>query len=234
MNPFNRYRIVAILTAYKRNYFRDQIESLLSQSIPPDLIIILQNESHIDLSEVLDHYRERESIKLIRSEVNTKFWGRFAIAQLFNSEFILILDDDIIPGDRWIENCLRLSQEKNCIVCANGRSYKNDNGFGDNGIVHEDIRTAFGGHSWFFRKEWTKYMWEFIPESYDTGEDITFCASAKIIGGIETWVPRQNLNDGTSAHQQNFSGDDKASWRAADWNQKRKEICEHFTNLGWK
>ncbi len=229
---FNRHKIVAVLTAYKRNYFELQIESLLSQTVAPDLIVILQNEQHVDLSDIRRKYKDR--IKLIQSELNTKFWGRFAISNLFNSEFILILDDDIIPANGWIENCLRLSLQKNCIVCANGRSFQNDCGFGDSGVVNEDTMAAFGGHSWFFRKEWLKYMWQFDPYTYDTGEDITFCASAKILGGIETWVPKQHFENDTSAHKQNFSGDEKASWRSTDWNQKRKEICDHFIRLGWK
>jgi len=228
---FDKYNLVAVLTAYKRDYFELQIQSLISQTVSPDLIVIFQNESHIDLSLIKEKYGEK--IRIIKSELNTKFWGRFAISQIFNCEFILILDDDIIPGDKWVENCFRLSSEKNCVVCANGRSFNNDAGFGDSGLVDADTRTAFGGHSWFFKKEWLRYLWNFAPVTYDTGEDITFCAAVKILGGIETWVPRQSLQDGTSAHMKNFSGDEKASWRTSNWNSKRAEICQHFVSLGW-
>lgn len=229
---FEHYKIVTVLTAFKRNYFAEQIQSLLAQTVPPDLIVVLQNENHVDLSNIYENFGER--VKVIKSDLNTKFWGRFALAQLFNSDFILVLDDDIIPGKKWIENCLRLCEEKNCVVCANGRSFNNDNGFGDSGEVTQDTRTAFGGHSWFFKKDWLKYFWNFSPLTYDTGEDITFCASVKILGDIETWVPKQSLNDHTSAHMRNFSGDENASWRTSNWNEKRLEICRHFIDLGWK
>jgi glycosyltransferase involved in cell wall biosynthesis len=228
---FDKYNLVAVLTAYKRNYFELQIESLISQTVPPDVIVIFQNESHTDLTQIKQKYGEK--IKIIKSELNTKFWGRFAISQIFNSEFVLILDDDIIPGNKWVENCFRLALEKNCVVCANGRSFNNDNGFGDSGVVDTDTRAAFGGHSWFFKKEWLAHFWNFSPVTYDTGEDITFCAAVKILGGIETWVPKQSLHDGTSAHMRNFSGDDNASWRSSNWGNKRLEICQHFISLGW-
>jgi hypothetical protein len=228
---FQRYNLVAVLTAYKRNYFELQIECLISQTIAPDLIVILQNEKHIDLLPIKEKFGK--SVQVINSELNTKFWGRFAISQILNSEFILILDDDIIPGNRWVENCYRLAKEKNSVVCANGRSFNNDGGFGDSGIVDSDTKTAFGGHSWFFKKEWLRYFWSFEPFTYDTGEDITFCASVKILGGIDTWVPRQSIQDGTSAHMKNFSGDENASWRVSNWNAKRLEICQHFIKLGW-
>ena len=84
---FQRYNLVAVLTAYKRNYFELQIESLISQTIAPDLIVILQNEKHIDLLPIKEKFGE--SVQVINSELNTKFWGRFAISQILNSEFIL-------------------------------------------------------------------------------------------------------------------------------------------------
>lgn len=229
---FERRQIVAILTVYKRDYLSLQLGSLFNQSVCPDLIVVLQNDSLTEIN--LDKYEGDDRIVIVRSSYNTKFWGRFAIAQIINSEYILILDDDIVPESRWVENCYRLLQEKNCVVCANGRGFKNDQGFGDSGEVGDDTQTAFGGHSWFFRKEWLKYMWEFPPISYETGEDITFCASCKIVGGIETWVPRQSLSDQTSAHMNNFSGDENASWRSSNWGEKRLEICDHFLKLGWK
>jgi len=225
---FDKYNIVAILTAWKRDYFNQQITALLNQTIKPDLIVIFNN-GNLDLS----HHKKTfgEQIKIINSELNTKYWGRFAIANLFNTDYILLMDDDTIPASRWVENCLRLHNEKNCIVTANGRSVNDDDNFGDGGNATHDRKAAFGGHSWFFKKEWLKYFITEKPLSYLTGEDISFCALCKIKGGIETWVAKQGGE--TSADTIFYADDEHASYRLNDWSNIRINILKHFQNKGW-
>lgn len=226
---FKETKIVAILTAYKRkDYFISQIESLLHQTVKIDRIIIFNNGT-INFKYLKRRFKEK--LFIINSDLNTKYWGRFAISNLCNSEYVLILDDDIVPGSKWLENCLRLCTEKNCIVTGNGRCINNESFYGDDGFVDTDIKIGFGGHSWFFKKEWLKYFICEKPLNYFTGEDISFSALCKIKGGIETWLPKQEYE--TSAHKYNFSGDDKASFRTNNWDTIRKEMCKHFQKQGW-
>lgn len=226
---FDNNKIITILTAYKRNYFQQQIESLKSQTVKIDKIIILQNEKHIDLTCIKETFPD---IYIISSDYNTKYWGRYAIASICNTEYILMMDDDIIPGKQWIENCFRMNQTENCIVCGNGRDINNIEAIGDSGRVDKDTQMAFGGHSWFFRKEWVKYILNEKPVSLYTGEDIAFCALSKIHGGITTWIPEQHGE--TSSHKENYSGDQHASFRTGNWDEARKNICKYYVNKGWK
>jgi GT2 family glycosyltransferase len=224
---FDNNKIVAILTAYKRNYFKQQLDSLINQSIVPEKIVIFNN-GDLNLNYLKEEY---PTINIINSDLNTKFWGRFAIANLFNTEYVLMLDDDIIPGRLWIENCLRLCNEKNAIITGNGRCINNSKCWGDGGYVTEDTKVAFGGHSWFYKKEWLQYFLCEKPLNYDTGEDITFSALCKIKGNIETWVPKQEGE--TSSHLRSFGDDEHASFRKNNWGETRYEMCQHFINNGW-
>lgn len=226
---FDKHKIAAILTAWKRDYFPELIDSLLKQTMPPEIIVIFNNGRE-DLTYLKKMFKDTK-IYLINSDYNTKYWGRFAMSYLVNSEYILLVDDDTIPAPKWIENCYRLCNEKNCIVTGNGRSIRNDESYGDGGYVAEDMQIAFGGHSWFFKKEWLKYYISESPISYETGEDISFCASLKINGGIETWLPKQGGD--TSAHMRSYSGDGNQSYDLYNWSEKRLEICEHYIKLGW-
>jgi len=110
--------ISVILTAYKRDYFGEQIKAIKNQTIKPKHIYIWQNGNFVNV----DKYR-KEGVKLIKSDENFKFHGRFAFALLMKTEYVAIFDDDIIPGVGWLENCLNLSKEKNCIVGQNGRNF---------------------------------------------------------------------------------------------------------------
>ena len=66
---FEKYNIVAILTAWKRDYFKEQLNSLINQTVKVDKIIILNNGGS-DLS-----YLKNEvncEISIIKSEVDTQ------------------------------------------------------------------------------------------------------------------------------------------------------------------
>lgn len=226
---FDKHKISVILTAWKRDYFPELIGSIVKQTVKPEQIVIFNNGDQ-DLTYLTKMFRN-ENIHLINSSYNTKYWGRFAMSYLVNSEYVLLIDDDTIPGPKWVENCLRLCNEKNCIVTGNGRSIRNEICYADSGFLEFDTKVAFGGHSWFFKKEWLHHFLSETPVSYETGEDISFCATLKLKAGIETWVPMQKGEN--SAHMNNYAGDGNQSFSLQDWSEKRLAICEHYIKLGW-
>jgi hypothetical protein len=126
-------RLTVVLTQYKRNCTEAQLRALFRQTIVDriDRIIIFQNENHIDLSflDAIDFSadvifggpdvmsRLRDMIQVIRSpQWNTKYYGRFALPLLFDTEFSAIFDDDTIPQPRYLEVAIALSARKNAIV----------------------------------------------------------------------------------------------------------------------
>ena len=94
--------ITAILTAYKRReYLPMQVEALRRQTRPPSEIWIWCNDNESaadDLSDLAD--------RVILTNTNWKFWGRFALANLVRTPLVCILDDDILPQPKWLENCM--------------------------------------------------------------------------------------------------------------------------------
>ena len=44
--------------------------------------------------------------RVIDCSYNFKFYGRFAIALFAETKFVTIIDDDTIPGEQWLQNCL--------------------------------------------------------------------------------------------------------------------------------
>jgi hypothetical protein len=231
--------VSVILTAYKRDYFTQQIKAIQNQTIKPKEIYIWQNGNYINI----DRYRKM-NVKLIKSDENFKFHGRFAFGLLMQTEYVAIFDDDIIPGKRWLENCLKLSKEKNCIVGANGRNYNSKKkihvGIGPNNnkdFLSTPCKADLVGHCWFFKKEWLKYMWRQIPFSYDNGEDIHFCFTSKLFGNIDSYVAGQsNNNMDTKADTMNdkYAQDQHASWKISNHQKIRINIAENFIKIGFK
>jgi GT2 family glycosyltransferase len=194
--------ITAILTLYKRPHvLQEQIDSLRNQTFPPQQIIIWKNFADGYLFP--DHIKNDTSIITIESSQNFGVWARFAVGLLANTEYICIFDDDTIPGKKWFENCLVTIKEVNGLlgtiglIFDNKEKYSNNKRFGWDGNNETTIRVDIVGHSWFFKREWLKYLWEVTPD-YNKflrcGEDIGFSWALQK-NGINTYVPPHPKND---------------------------------------
>ncbi len=193
LSPPSEQTVTAILTVYKRGqYLSAQVEALRNQSVPPVEIWLWCNSSDVpmkDYSKLVD--------RVIISNSNWKFWGRFALANMARTQFVCLFDDDILPQVNWIKNCLTtINNGTNCILGGSGvllpagGGYSSKHKVGWNGH-HYDQATQVDlvGHAWFFDKKHLKYMWEEAPYSWENGEDIHFSAMALKHGGVATVVP---------------------------------------------
>ncbi len=62
-------------------------------------------------------------MKLVRSDENFKFHGRFLLPLAFRTEFTCVWDDDILPGKNWLEHVLNASKRLGgALIGGNGRN----------------------------------------------------------------------------------------------------------------
>lgn len=225
-------RITVILTAYKRDYFREQISAIRSQTgVEIDTIFLWQNEAHVNVDQM------RESgVKLVKSDHNFKFWGRFSLAFMARTSFVAIFDDDMVPGEEWLANAIRCCQQHNCIAGANGRIFDGKSDWyrvGDQGRVLADTPVDFVGHCWVFRTEYLKAFFVERPHSFENGEDLHFSLSAKLNYGIDSYVVRQ-VNERTSAAARDFGRDEHATHLVLPKHDAvRMEIFRYWTDRGY-
>jgi len=228
--------VLVILSAYKRNYFKEQIEAIKRQkNVNIKEILLWQNEDHLDLSFLREY-----GVKIIQSDVNFKFHGRFTLPLLYdNIDYTAIFDDDTIPSDGWLENAIRLVDDKNCIAGQNGRSYnwstKKFNGGsigGDSGHMPKDTKFDLVGHCWVFKTELVRNLWKQKQVSYETGEDMQFCLSSKYHLNVDSYCVKQTDNTNTGQLKKQYGGDKDASFRTLGnrHHELRSEIFEKWAN----
>lgn len=191
--------VTAILTVYKRGqYLGQQIEALRAQSCPPDEIWVWINnadEPIEDVSELAD--------RVVVSNTNWKFWGRFALANMARTQYVCLFDDDILPQINWLKHCMHtLNSGTNGILGGSGvilpaeGGYSSKHKVGWNGHHYDTVtQVDLVGHAWFFDRRLLRYMWEEPPLSWENGEDIHFSAMALKHGGAGTYVPPHPEND---------------------------------------
>lgn len=238
----NTIDLTVILNSYNRpNNIQTQIEYINKQSLKPKEIWVWCNKGTEGLPKITT-----PNIKIIQSNHNFKFHGRFALAQLTQTKYICIFDDDCFPQPKWFENCLNTMNKVNGILGCSGIYLKGTkymphekigwNGTNNNSISEVDLV----GHSWFFKKEHLKYLWYEEPITWDNGEDIQFSYLAQKYGNIGTFVPPHPINSkeiwGNDYTLGVKHGNDKNATYLQTKNhfQLRDMLCESYIKKGWK
>jgi hypothetical protein len=183
--------ISVILNSYKRqNYLNKQIESVLSQSVPPEKILVWNNGKELSYPD--------KNVVIANSSFNFGVWSRFAFALNADTEFVCVLDDDTFPQTRFFENCLEQMEKKPALLGARGlrflspNRYHPFNSFGWDSPNELSEVVDIVGHAWFFKREWLTAFWREQPAIGATrliGEDIHFSYMLQKYMGISTMVP---------------------------------------------
>jgi glycosyltransferase involved in cell wall biosynthesis len=235
--------ITVILNVYNRGYaIEKQIEAIKNQSIKIDdeNIWIWYNKGK-NPQPLPNNSKHRTFV----CNENTKFHGRFTAALLVKTKYVAMFDDDIIPGNRWFENCINSIEKCNGIIGGSGVSlYSKDyqphvkHGWNGNIKPSEITRVDLVGHAWFMKREWMKYMWFEEPFSWDNGEDIMFSYLCQKYGKINTFVPPHPMNDmslWSNTEGGKLGSDENATWlHNKDHYQLRDFVCNKCIENGWK
>mmetsp|Transcript_93254 Transcript_93254/g.161642 ORF Transcript_93254/g.161642 Transcript_93254/m.161642 type:complete len:391 (-) Transcript_93254:213-1385(-) len=247
--------IAVILTQYLRPHLRSQLELLQKQTLRPTQIYVVQNAPEPNVQKMIAagkwHVPDVEAILKDFPEVmhvdyrnfNSKFFGRFALALSLATDYVMIMDDDVSPGPKYLEKTLELSLKYNAIVCETGRLFQpGSEGNFSIGIVtapiDQPVQVDFGGHIWFFKREWAHYMWALQPVTMLTCEDAHLSIAAMVLGNISTYVPPQPERDkalwGTTIKKR---GDDivaQSKNRIRYPAHTRTKILQYWVQKGWK
>lgn len=235
--------ITVILTAYRRSeYLAQQIEALRAQSIPPKEIWVWSNQSEDELRDV-----SNLADRVVVSNSNFLFWGRFSLANLVRTKYVAIFDDDILPQPKWFENCLKTIESGidgilggSGVLLPVGGGYSSKHKVGWNAHhLESPAQVDFVGHCWFMRKEYVNFMWREEPFSWDNGEDMHLSYMALKYGNIKTFVPPHPENDPSLWSCRPDFGKvvgrlNVATYKTQDHKQTRSDIVNHHVADGWQ
>jgi hypothetical protein len=242
--------IAAIISLWKRNYLEEQLESLLAQSLPPKEIVLVQNEaSMLDVGPIVRKFSGcKAEITCVKADVNYKYFFRFAIGSLVQTEYLFFVDDDIIPGKHWLGLCVEKSCQYNAIISPTGRIIPKDSFRPEKMFIYrrperyvagdatdeeenssvKDRLVDYGCNSYFIRSEWIKHFWSIWPQTLSSGEDIHLSASFMLGDAIPTVVPQQTTLETSGNLRRHYGGDEHAAWRRKDFIPTREMIFRYL------
>lgn len=131
----------------------------------------------------------------VQTPDNLGCFARFSLVGVCQTEAVMVLDDDTVPGCKWAENCINVMEahKRDVILGCRGIILKGPSyaPFKEAGLYGGNIHTQecdLVGHSWFFMREHGHFMFDRMPVLWSTGEDMHFSAHAKM-AGIRTYCP---------------------------------------------
>lgn len=197
--------ITVVMNGFKRPHtLKEQYEAIKAQTIKDIEILLWVNKvDNVEFDkEIL------ENCKTIVSSTDFGSWGRFSAALNARTKYVCVIDDDTIPGKKWLENCLNTIKTHYGILSTRGvlmnigydeyypapQSYKAIGWCNPN---EEITRVDMGCHSWFFDKALLRAFWaempDWIPMRY--GEDTHLSYAIKKHFGFNTYIPPHPKND---------------------------------------
>lgn len=196
--------ITVILNGYKRPHvLEEQYQAIQNQTFNDIDVMLWSNYDE----KAFNLYPKNIVDKCASSFANVNFgvWARFAYALNANSHFVCVIDDDTIPGKRWIENCINTMQKQKGLLGCRGVRFTDDDYKNYPGCKYDSIcgnneeieRVDIMGHSWFFEKNWLRAYWAEMPETILQygGEDMHFSYVLQKHFGLFTYVPAQPKDD---------------------------------------
>ncbi|CAL5020118.1 unnamed protein product [Urochloa decumbens] len=190
-------RVTVILNHFKRRTLCAQLDQLRRQTLPFHRAWVLSfgSPNEATLRRIVESYNDSR-ISFVSSGYDFKYYGRFQMALQSESDFVYVLDDDMIPGARMLEILCHVGgTEKygNAVLGSIGRilpfrqkdftfpSYRKFRSK-EAGLYLPDpayditvdriVQVDFLSSSWFLPADLVKTLFIETPFTFMTGEDL--------------------------------------------------------------
>lgn len=206
--------VTTVLSCYKRpQYLLEQIDNIRNQTVKSDIWV------DYTLVDGVHQVKLPNDIKVSYRNHNLYHIGRFFYALSVPTEYVFICDDDMMPGSNYLQHCIDLIEQEDCVVTGYGLvldtskpGYNPSQRLGWHSIpLNEPINVDMAGQSWFMKKSTLKYIAYEEPYSYLNGEDLHFSYMLKKYSNIPIKVASHKQNE-----PHNWSNDPKYGYRGRD------------------
>jgi len=240
--------ISVILNGFKRPHtLREQYAAVKSQTADDVDVMFWGNYDENSMDKFPSEVIEECSSAFCNK--NLGVWARFAFALNSFSQYICILDDDTIPGSKWLENCLETSKTHHGLLGCRGVRMTGDDYRNYPACEYEDIGASsynesaeevdIMGHCWFFERDWLRAYWAEMPASplLFGGEDMHMSYAIQKHFGLMTYVPPHPKDDPEmwgSLNASKYGEDMAATSRTSEGHMQAHSYWNYILSQGYQ
>ena len=240
--------ITVVLTAFKRiDSLRVQLDSIKNQTLKPQEVWLFQDKISKDYEIQLKEELLEEFDNVCIAQENVGVWGRFEFAKKAKTEYVCIFDDDTIPGNRWLENCMDNMKKNEGIYGAIGVTVFNNNDYPYSNYCRvgwqrpnpETCEVDFVGHSWFLKTEWLTFMFEDAKNmrKYKYAAEDMSVSYAALLHDIKTYVPAHPFDNyeiwGSLPESGTILGQNSVALSGNGNAKRMNDAIKELENMGW-
>lgn len=231
--------IGVVLTVHKRpQLLAEQLAAIRRQSARVAEVTIWDNASSYGYTDLPLYPHEN----VVWCTKNWGVWPRFLLAACLETDYVCVFDDDTIPGDDWLRNCLNTIQQLPpfSLVGAVGvlfpdgtRERREYVGWKNpiDGIVHADIV----GHSWFCERRLLDWFVVDHKCGPTCGEDYHLSARAREKGGFVVCPPHPPERKSLWGSLNGAHGNDEHALYLQPGEEEKKHAAhDRLRKAGWK
>lgn len=204
--------VTVVLTTYRRYEILPMQLEALSRSTYEIKRVMIWNNGAVPVD-----FR-RLGVDGVNASRNWGFFCRFALAQLADTEFVAIIDDDALPGPRWFEACAAHLASEDAILGSCGDIIDGERVGWDSwqakcpaSLNHKTTEVDHIGMSWFLRPSTLSVMFREQPATWGIAEGVHL-----------SWMARKYLN--VRSYVTGYPNEDRAAW-ATDPNYSQYWNC---------
>jgi hypothetical protein len=135
----------------------------------------------------------------VASDFDFRYYGRFQMALQAPTEFVYVVDDDIIPAPGYVAHCISHVRELEGAVGTFGWRFPNRQiaSYRDGEWLHSlpprpnvvvpTVASMLCCH-FFLKTEWVRHLWADEPLTFRTGEDFYLGRNLFKFGGVNCFV----------------------------------------------
>ncbi len=237
-----------MLNLYNRpGYMLEQIAAVRAQTHSVSKIWCWKQPGK-DMGEIMWPLRQSLDL-LIEANENTGVWSRFYAALDLGTDFVLVLDDDTIPGPGWVQNCLDTYRRVEAPLGTVGIIYGERRDaqkmrpqrvrVGWDGQNIRPVMVDHLGHAWFIPMEMLRLYAGTTPcpITHLAGEDYHLSWAIQRHLGIRPWVPphpgdQRDIWGSTKAVE--YGADSAALFIQPGQTERLYQVHLWYASQGWK
>lgn len=221
--------LTVILSTFERpQMLRRQVQYLAAQTMGAEVLAVVANAGTVPH----DHQMLSPTSGLVSivHNMNLGPWARFIDARKFPTKYLAILDDDVLPGPKWIEACIeRLEEaeksgEGTYCISPTGEIFQSDSSqdsyrVGPLSPRPEEMEVDVGKQGWVFRRDLLD-LFDAFPRNPDqrVGWDLHFAAACQSKGILTIVLPYEIGN--------------KAAWGAIEPPSTERSLSQQIDEQG--